>query len=176
MSLSSHQRPHRGATDVWLTPPHMIAALGPFDLDPCAAVDQPWRTATTQYTIEDDGLSQDWHGFAWVNPPFGPDAETWLMRLADHGNGIALVPARTETRWFVRTVWDRADGVLFLHGRPHFHHADGTRGYANSGAPIVLIAYGPEAVERLRSCSLPGTFATWPRAAADTTEAGESDE
>ena len=43
MSLSSHQRPHRGATDVWLTPPHMIAALGPFDLDPCAAVDQPSR-------------------------------------------------------------------------------------------------------------------------------------
>ena len=169
MSLTSHQRPHRGATDVWLTPPDIIEALGPFDLDPCAAVSQPWRTASTQYTIEDDGLAQDWHGFTWVNPPFGPDAEKWLLRLADHGNGIGLVPARTETRWFVKTIWSRADAVLFLHGRPHFHHADGTRGRANSGAPIVLAAFGGEAVARLSSCGLPGTLATWNQA-TDTDE------
>ena len=143
---------------MWLTPPEIIDVLGPFDLDPCAAVGQPWKTAARQYTIEDDGLAQDWHGFAWVNPPFGPDAETWLARLADHGNGIGLVPARTETRWFVKTVWRRADAVLFLHGRPHFHRADGTRGRANSGAPIVLIAYGRRAVNRLAATSLEGTL------------------
>ena len=160
MSLSSHQRPVRGATDVWLTPPEIIEAVGPFDLDPCAAVDQPWRTAATQYTIEDDGLAQEWSGFAWVNPPFGPEVETWLSRLADHGDGIGLVPARTETRWFVKAIWKRADAVLFLWGRPHFHHADGTRGRANSGAPIVLVAYGAKAVERLRTCGLAGHLTT----------------
>jgi hypothetical protein len=159
MSLSSHQKPVRGATDVWLTPPEIINALGPFDLDPCAAVDQPWDTAEKHYTIEDDGLTQHWHGFVWCNPPFGPEAATWLRRMADHGNGIALVPARTETRWFVSEVWDAADGVLFLHGRPHFHHPDGTRGRANSGAPICLIGYGNHAVARLRSSLLVGSLA-----------------
>ncbi len=162
MSLSAHQRPHRGATDVWLTPPEIIRAVGPFDLDPCAAVDQPWKTADRHYTIEDDGLVQVWTGHVWVNPPFGPEAEAWLSRLAAHGDGIGLVPARTETRWFVSQVWSRADAVLFLHGRPHFHRPDGTRGKANSGAPICLIAYGERAVASLASCGLPGSLvASW---------------
>lgn len=157
-SLGSHQRPHRGITDTWLTPPEIVNALGPFDLDPCAAVGQPWATASTMFTVEDDGMAQDWHGFVWCNPPFGPEAGKWLDRLADHGNGIGLVPARTETRWFVGVVWERADAVLFLHGRPHFHHIDGTRAKANSGAPICLVAYGPEAVERLDNCGLAGSL------------------
>jgi hypothetical protein len=157
-SMSGHQRPNRGATDVWLTPPEIIAAVGPFDLDPCAAVGQPWATATTHYTVEDDGLAQDWHGLVWCNPPFGPDAETWLRRLADHGHGIGLVPARTETRWFVSQVWKRADAVLFMHGRPHFHYLTGERGKANSGAPICLIAYGDQAVDRLATCGMAGSL------------------
>ena len=158
MSLSAHQRPIRGATSDWLTPPEIIAALAPFDLDPCASIGQPWRTADTQYTVDDDGLSLPWFGFVWCNPPFGPDAGIWLARLADHGNGIGLCPARTETRWFVQSVWQRAAAVLFLHGRPHFHHPDGTRAVANSGAPICLPTYGSLGVQRLVASSLPGTL------------------
>ena len=165
MTLSSHQSPVRGASDVWLTPPEIIEALGPFHLDPCAAVNQPWRTATEQYTIEDDGLSRQWRGFVWCNPPFGPDAGRWLDRLAEHGNGIGLCPARTETRWFVRSVWQQASAVLFLHGRPHFHHPDGRRAAANSGAPICLPGYGAEAKRRLADSGLAGTL--W--SAADPT-------
>lgn len=161
MTLTSHQRPVRGATDVWLTPPDIIKALGPFDLDPCAAVDQPWPTATTQYTIENDGLSYTWEGFTWCNPPFGPEAETWLARMADHRNGIALCPARTETQWFIKTVWERADVVLFLHFRPYFHRPDGSRGPTNSGAPICLVAYGELAEERLRSSGLKGSLVSF---------------
>lgn len=159
MSLSSHQRPHRGSSDVWLTPPEILSAVGPFDLDPCAAPDpRPWDTAARHITLPDDGLSADWGGsFVWCNPPFGPDAAAWLGRMAAHRHGIALVPARTETRWFVENVWACASSVLFLHGRPHFHHADGTRGRANSGAPICLVAYGDKAEHRLSHCTLAGT-------------------
>jgi hypothetical protein len=160
MSMSSHQRPVRGATDIWLTPPNIIEALGPFDMDPCAAVGQPWDTAKQHYTIEDDGLSKPWRGLVWCNPPFGPDAEMWLTRLACHGRGIALIPARTETRWFVSTIWRCADAVLFLHGRPHFHTPDGERGKANSGAPICLAAFGHEASARLRHSGLKGSLVT----------------
>lgn len=154
-SMSGHQLPVRGATDVWLTPPHIVDAVGPFDLDPCAATDQPWPTAQTHLTVEDDGLLHPWQGLVWMNPPFS-DQERWFARLAEHGNGIGLCAARTETRWFVAQVWEKADAILFLYGRPHFHHADGTRGRANSGVPIVLVAYGVEAVQRLAECDLRG--------------------
>jgi hypothetical protein len=157
--MGSHSRPNRGATDVWLTPPSIIEALGPFDLDPCAATGQPWRTAEIQYTVEDDGLAKGWQGFVWCNPPFS-DAQTWLNRLADYGNGIGLCAARTETRWFVETVWGRADSVLFLHGRPYFHKPDGTRAGANSGVPICLIGYGALAEDRLRTSGLAGSLVT----------------
>jgi hypothetical protein len=155
-----------------ITPPDIIAAVGPFDLDPCAAVGQPWATAAQHFTIDDDGLAQEWKGFVWCNPPFGPDAEKWLVRMASHGNGIALVPARTETRGFVQTVWEMADAVLFLHGRLHFHHADGTRAKANSGAPICLIAcliaYGIDAASRLETCGLAGSLVSRWRAPITT--------
>lgn len=158
MGLSAHQRPHRGASDVWLTPPEIIDRLGPFDLDPCAAIGQPWDTAAHHYTEIEDGLSQEWHGFVWCNPPFGPEAAKWLARMVEHGNGIALVPARTETRWFIKNVWDAATAILFLHGRPHFHHEDGRRAKANSGAPICLIAYGSNGHRQLGESGLAGSL------------------
>jgi hypothetical protein len=39
-----------------------------------------------------------------------------------------------------------------------FHNPDGTRGKGNAGAPSVLVAYGPEAVRRLKACKLKGQF------------------
>ena len=156
-AMGSHQS-HRAGTTTWLTPPHIIEALGPFDLDPCAAAE--WTTATEHYILPQDGLALPWGGMVWLNPPYGSEAWTWLDRLADHGKGIALVFARTETAGFVEQVWGKADAVLFLHGRLHFHYPDGTRAPANSGAPSCLVAYGREAAERLERSGLPGSFVT----------------
>lgn len=140
MSLSTHQK--NGGHDEWLTPPDILATLGRFDLDPCAPVIRPWETASQHFTIEDNGLMQPWAGRVWCNPPFGREAIHWLRKLAVHGNGIALIPARTETVMFYETVWQVADAVLFIKGRPHFHTVDGKRAPFNSGAPICLVAYG----------------------------------
>jgi hypothetical protein len=154
-AMGSHQSAS-AITDVWLTPPHIVAALGPFDLDPCSPLDRPWDTAAKHYTIEDDGLSFEWEGRVWMNPPYGAAAATWLERLAKHGDGIALVFARTETRMFFDWVWPYASALLFIEGRLHFHRPDGTRAKANSGAPSVLIAYGHEAAQRLVNSDIPG--------------------
>jgi hypothetical protein len=115
--------------DEWLTPPEILEALGPFDLDPCAPVNRPWPMASRHYTIQDDGLMKPWEGRVWLNPPYGLQAERWLRRLAEHGNGIALIFARTETEAFFSQVWERATGLLFIRGRLTFYRVDGTKAW-----------------------------------------------
>lgn len=141
-------------SETWLTPQEWITRLGPFDLDPCCPEGMPWRTATRMITPFLDGLSMNWGGRVWCNPPFGREAIVWLRRMRDHGNGIALVPARTETRMFYECVWGHSDAVCFVRGRPHFCFIDGTPAPANSGAPIALIAYGSLNARRLRASKL----------------------
>lgn len=55
--------------DEWLTPPHILEALGRFDLDPCAPINRPWPTADKHYTVNDKGLTQRWEGRVFCNPP-----------------------------------------------------------------------------------------------------------
>lgn len=138
----------------WLTPPEWIKALGPFDTDPCCPSAMPWPTAGFMLTEREDGLVTPWAGRVWLNPPFGQEWPAWVERLAEHGNGIALIPARTETREFYRLVWERAAAVCFVRGRPHFHYPTGERAPFNSGAPIALVAYGLENVLALREAAL----------------------
>ena len=144
-------------THDWLTPPELLAKLGSFDLDPCASQYQPWKTADKQFTIADDGLARDWHGRVWCNPPYGPHAEKFLKRCAEHGNGVLLIFARTETRAFQTHCFPRASGMLFMAGRIKFRLPGG--GHAGpAGAPSVLIAYGTKNAEALRSSGIAGYY------------------
>lgn len=142
-AIGAHENASTGS-DVWLTPPYVIDALGPFDLDPCAAPEpRPWPTATRHIAYPRDGLTEPWDGRVWCNPPYSR-VWTWLARLADHGNGIALIFARTETQGFISQVWERADAILFLAGRLTFHRHNGKPGAGNAGAPSCLVAYGSD--------------------------------
>lgn len=153
MSLSGHQSA-RSTTNEWLTPRWILDKLGKFDLDPCSPIVRPWPTATMHYTINDDGLAQPWWGRVWLNPPFGREASAWLHKMADHRNGIALIPARTETAMFYRSVWGRNCGVLFIRTRPHFFTPLGDEAAFNSGAPICLVAYSDYDREILKASGL----------------------
>lgn len=153
--MGSHQSA-RMMKDEWLTPPHIIKALGYFDLDPCSPVNRPWPTATNHFTIEDNGLNKEWNGRVFCNPPYGLESAHWLKKLADHGDGIALIFARTETKMFFQHVWNKADALLFIEGRLYFHHLDGTVAKANAGAPSVLIAYGKRNVQALYDSGING--------------------
>lgn len=155
--MGGHQSA-RMASDEWLTPPWLLAKLGSFDLDPCSPIKRPWDTAARHFTIVDDGLAQEWSGRVWLNPPYGRETGRWMDRLADHGNGIALIFARTETVVFFDYVWPRATAALFLEGRLHFHRVDGTRAKANAGAPSILVAYGQNNAASLLESGLPGAF------------------
>jgi hypothetical protein len=78
-----------------------------------------------------------------------------LEKAAKHGNAIALVFARTETKSFHEHVWPKADAMLFLKGRLSFYLPDGSKS-GTAGAPSVLIAYGQNNVKALEECGIPG--------------------
>jgi hypothetical protein len=139
----------------WLTPPRIFRACGAFDLDPCSPINRPWDTAAKHFNINDNGLAQPWEGRVWLNPPYGDQTEHWMRRLAEHGNGIALIFARTETGTFFPWVWDYADSILFLKRRLSFFTVEGIEG-GGGVAPSVLIAYGSENTQALAASGITG--------------------
>jgi hypothetical protein len=157
LGIGGRHRRRSRRTDIWLTPLSLVRSLGAFDLDPCGAPD--WYTATRLICPPEDGLIADWAlGRVWLNPPYGRQTGMWIRKLADHGDGIALIFSRTETDFFHRWVWPKATAFLFLRGRINFHHRDGTRSRKNAGGPSVLVAYGERNAEALRACGLKGAF------------------
>jgi hypothetical protein len=155
--MGSHQS-HKMIKDEWLTPPWILKALGEFDLDPCHPHPDsaPWFCAPHIYTA--NGLEKEWFGRVWMNPPYGAETGKWLKKLSDHGNGTALVFARTETEMFFEHVWGKASAILFIQGRLFFHHVSGERAKNNSGAPSCLISYGEEEAQRLKASNIPGQY------------------
>jgi hypothetical protein len=169
MSLGSHQKTV-GTSQVHITPKWIIDALGPFDLDPCGNDPRPWDCAHQTYTA--NGLMFPWFDRVWLNPPFHRyQVGAWIERMAEHGSGIALLHARTEAAWF-EPIWQKAAGLLFMADRVIFHKPDGSPQtitkptskhfgkVANSGAPVVLVAFSPYDLERLTTSKIPGAIVT----------------
>lgn len=149
------------ASDVWLTPPTIITALGgpeSFDLDPCASIDRPWDTAKRHYTVLDDGLAQTWDPRErhFVNPPYSAVLR-WVRRIVAHGNGTALLFAKTETQAFM-SIFDSASALFFLEGRVRFHLPNGEPGPERAMHPSVLCAWGEYDADVLAACALEGRF------------------
>lgn len=145
-------------SDTWLTPKYIIDALGEFDLDPCTPEFMPWETAKTRFTKADDGLIQQWLGRVWLNPPYSREAGIWMKKLAEHNRGTALLLARTETKDWFQNVWPKAEAILFMDRRIHFHLPDGSKAKANCGAAPALIAYGEEDGIKLAESGIGGKY------------------
>ena len=145
-------------TDEWYTPREIINALGQFDLDPCAPVIPLWQTASVMYNKNDNGLSKQWAGRVWLNPPYSrPLIEQFVKRLAEHGDGIALLFNRCDTAMWQDVIFEKATAVKFLRNRIRFYRPDGSRG-DSPGCGSVLIAFGEDNAEVLRTCSIEGKY------------------
>lgn len=143
----------------WYTPPHIFDALGvEFDLDPAAPPGGvPWVPARRHFTRKDDGLARPWSGRVWLNPPYGRETRAWLHRLAEHGDGIALVFARSDTAWFHEFA-PRATALCFVAGRLTFVPGDGRSNASTAGAPSLLLAYGLACAIAVAASGLGQTF------------------
>lgn len=158
LGFTGHIKGPTKRSNSWITPKYILQALGEFDLDPCACIPQPWPTAKRMLTINDNGLTAPWKGRIWLNPPYGTQIREWMLRMAQHNNGIALVPPRTETKWFFESVWGKAISLLFIEKRVSFHYPDGEIAKGNSGGASALIAYGIKNAEIIRDCTIKGAY------------------
>ena len=112
------------ASDNWSTPQKTFDELNAefgFTLDVCAS---PENTKCTRFfTVQQDGLSQDWEGeICWMNPPYGRHIGKWVAKASIH-RVVALLPARTDTRWFHNFILDKAK-IRFIRGRLKFGGAE----------------------------------------------------
>ena len=144
---------HEGNTNTWFTPKWITKNLGLFDLDPCTQTYRPHDIALKSICEDMDkcGLSEQWHGRVWMNPPYGKMIGAWLDKLAAHGNGIALVFSSTDTNW-CQKAFSCADAVNFIDKRIRFIQEDGTLG----GSPArgsILLAYGAANIEYIKNVS-----------------------
>ena len=129
----------------WYTPKSIFDSLGVvFDLDPCAPKGGvSWIPAKKFYSLEDDGLTQPWSGNVWLNPPYGRQTIDWLERMDAHRQGIALVFARTDCKWF-HDYCAKATAINFIKGRIKFVDGLGVTGNSGAGAGSMLIAWGDQ--------------------------------
>lgn len=138
-----------GQSDEWYTPAYVFEALGcEFDLDVAHPAEKVTNVPAKQF-ITSNSLDQTWHGYVWMNPPFGGrnSLAPWLDKFFDHGNGIALTPDRTSAPWWQEAA-RKADAILFIDGKVRFLRPCGTEGKSPSNG-TTLLAAGAKAVEAL---------------------------
>lgn len=135
-------------TDRWGTPFDLFSLMedifGKFDLD--AASDDNWCMCENHITKEQDALNADtaWFGKnIFINPPYGKYIPLFLNRsiiecFQNQKHITLLLPAKTETKWFQKLVWNFADSVIFIEGRVAFRNPESKKdNYATFSSIIV---------------------------------------
>jgi ParB family chromosome partitioning protein len=162
MHLGGAHVDQAGGENEWYTPPEVVEparkAMGGIDLDPasCKAANDVVR-AERFYTSKQDGLTKQWKGRVWMNPPYSRDlCAKFAAKFAEHlesgeiTEGCVLVNNATETAW-LQSLLKRSAAVCLIAGRVRFCDKSGNR--ANS--PLqgqVLMYFGPSAKEFQREC------------------------
>ena len=120
--------------------------FGQIDLDPAScAVANKTVQAREFWTREQDGLSREWFGHVWLNPPYSAK-DAWISKCSEEMEAhrtqaiCLLLNASTETVWAQRAL-RASTAVCFLAQRVRFHGPDAPKG----GSPMIgqmLLFYG----------------------------------
>lgn len=108
-------------SDLWETPQAFFDELNRefgFQADVCALPEN--AKCDTFYTPEQDGLTREWTGVCWCNPPYGRKIGEWVKKAAEsNATVVMLLPARTDTKWFHDYILPNAE-IRFIKGRLKF--------------------------------------------------------
>lgn len=114
------------AKDDWETPQEFFDEWNKqfhFTIDACA--NDSNHKCNRYFSKEQNGLEQDWGGeIVWCNPPYGKSIVQWVRKCwiesqKSRTKVVALLPARTDTRWFHDYVYGKAV-IYFVKGRLKF--------------------------------------------------------
>ena len=110
-------------SDDYYTPKWIFDQLDiEFDIDVAAPkYGVEWLPAKQHFSIDDDGLAQNWNGIVWMNPPYSKPTP-WVDKFLKHKNGIALLPFM-KSKWFER-IWNEAEAIVPLPINLKFNHAE----------------------------------------------------
>ena len=142
----------KSGNNEWYTPAEYIEAarrvMGRIDLDPASsAIANGVVMADKFYSADDDGLSHEWAGRVWMNPPYSSDL-IWQFaaklrkhyQAGDIQEAIVLVNNATETAWFYDMA-QAASAIAFTHSRVKYLN----EALEPKGAPLqgqALIYFG----------------------------------
>ena len=108
----------------WETPQDFFDNLNSefgFTLDAAASLTN--HKCDKYYSIENNGLEQEWDQSTYCNPPYGRGVFSWVQKAyfeSLKGKTIVmLLPARTDTRWFHEFILGKAE-IRFIKGRLKF--------------------------------------------------------
>ena len=142
-----HHLARNTGNNEWYTPAEDIErarkVLGKIELDPASSeIAQQTVKAGRYFTKEDDGLSQEWAGKVWMNPPYAKgDIEPFVAKLVaefQSGNvkaAIMLTNNSADTEWFHKAA-SHANAICLTRGRIKFEDPNSDR-----GAPLQGQAY-----------------------------------
>jgi hypothetical protein len=147
----------KGQSDEWYTPKYIFDALGvKFDLDVAHPKDHKTHVPAVEF-IYANSLQRDWYNFIWMNPPYGNEKEKikWIKKFIDHGNGIALMPDRTNATWW-QIFAENSDAHLFTFDKIKFERPDGSIGESpsNNSTFFAIGEKGLQALENARDNKL----------------------
>jgi phage N-6-adenine-methyltransferase len=138
---------HKSRSANWETPKALFATLDRefhFTLDVCAVADN--TKCERYFSPEVNGLTQEWRGICWLNPPYGTTIGDWIRKAYDSAlrgaTVVCLVPSRTDTRWFHKYVVKSAE-IRFLQGRLRFGNASNSAPF-----PSMLAIFSPLTVHK----------------------------
>jgi len=146
---------NNSGVEEWYTPSELIeaarAVMGSIDLDPASSVAAQQTVQAGQFfTLEDNGLLQDWHGTVWMNPPYTSGLiGKFTEKLAAHVvagdviEAIVLVNNATETAWFQSLV-SVCSALCFPASRVKFLAPDGEKGSPLQGQAILYAGEYPD--------------------------------
>jgi phage N-6-adenine-methyltransferase len=103
--------------------------LGSIDLDPATSLKAQETVVAQQfYTKQDDGLSKEWAGRVFLNPPYSDPAPFVEKLLEALGTGavpeaIVLTNNTTDTTW-AQSLLEASAAVCFTRGRIAFDRPD----------------------------------------------------
>ena len=140
--LFARHAPQGQDSDERYTPRWVFDGLGlQFDLDPASPGYRKGDCVPALVKIDkaENGLSIDWRGLVWLNPPFS-DATVWADRFREHGNGVFLGPV-ANARWTIDLI--RAADVVWFCRDFAFTHP--THAGKRSSMPLFMAAMGFEA-------------------------------